>query len=332
MPGDNFSRRVARAAAVGGGRTYRGQTPLGWYATLLLICVVGVGLIAYSRYERTHPVAAASHSQANVPPTKSNLWEVGLVTDICGKVKPLPASTSPSQPFTTNGHGVVNIEPALASTPASASGKNAILNAFLLPEGVLLSKSTLQIPSPQKVPTSTTSTSSSTTTTTAKSTTTTSGKSTTTSSSSTSSTTTTTVPKPKQYSNGKTCEGKPGSVQVKLWASPSAKTGTIITNNASSLRLKNGQLITIAFLPKGASIPKPPSAHRIAEFLLSNPGGVAPAGAGQPSTSTQITVPASSTPTTTAGGSSSTTATTAAGSSSTTATTTKSKASKKNTG
>ncbi|MDA8039657.1 MAG: hypothetical protein M0Z69_10965, partial [Actinomycetota bacterium] len=59
MPGDNFSRRVARAAAVGGGRTYRSQAPRGWFALLLAICLGGVALVAYSSYQRTVPPPAA---------------------------------------------------------------------------------------------------------------------------------------------------------------------------------------------------------------------------------------------------------------------------------
>jgi hypothetical protein len=270
---------------------------------LLAICVGGVGLIAYSRYERLHPAAAASHSHSNVPPTKANLWNVGLALDICGKTKYLPASTGASQAFTTDGHGVVTIEPGLASNPALYSGANATLQAFLLPQSVILSPTRLELPG--KSPASTTTTTAPTTTTTAKG-----GSSTTSTTKPGSSTTTTTTtvpaPKPKVYTDGQSCEGKKGFVQVMVWDSPSAKHGHLVSH-VSTLRFKDGQLITIAFLPKGAPIPKPGSASKIAAFLLSNPAGVAPANiAAGTSTTVPLTVPTTSVTTTTSGSTTST--------------------------
>ncbi len=274
MPGENFSRRVARAAAVGGGRTYRARTPFSWYAILTVICVVGVFLVAYSRYEVTHPVA--KHLKAASPPTRANQWEVGLDLYICGRVKHLAASTDTDEPYTTDGKGVVTIEPGLASTPSLYGGKNAILNAFLVSASVVLENKSLQIPGKAKTPsTTTTTTSTTTTTTTDPKTTTTTATSTTTSTSSTTTTTTVPPPKPIVYKNGQSCAGKKGVVQVKVWKSPSAKTGTLITRDAGSLRFSNGQLITIAFVPKGARIPKPTSAKKIADYLVSNPLGLA---------------------------------------------------------
>jgi hypothetical protein len=299
---------------------------------LLAICVGGVGLIVYSRYERLHPAASAAHTAATVPPTKANLWEVGLEVDICGKINQIPASTG-SQAFSTNGHGVVTIEPGLATTPALYSGKNANLQAFLLPLSVLLSPTRLELPGKSPTTTTTTTSPSTTTAPTKPSTTTSSGASSTTSSTSTSTTTTTTpAPKPKIYSNGASCDGGKGTVQVKEWKSPSAKTGSLVTN-AAGLRFRDGQLITIAFLPKGAAIPKPRSAAKIAAFLLSNPGGVAPANVA-PVTSSTLPITStttSGTATTTTTGSAST-STTAPGSSSTATKSTKSKGSKKSSG
>ena len=274
MPGENFSRRVARAAAVGGGRTYRRQTPYGWWVTLMLICVLGVGLVAYSRWEMQHPLAAASKSRSNLPPTKNNQWKIGLALDLCGRTEYLPASTT-QQAFSSDGHGVVTIEPALSANPASYSGKNASLENLLLTSSVLLTPTELQLPGTPPTTTTTTSPSSTTTSTTAA------------------------VAKPRLFKNGQSCEGKTGVVQVKRWQSPSARTGTLVTN-PSSIRFRNGELITIAFLPKGAPIPRPASAKAIADFLVANPRGLAPAGAAPvtPSTVLPPSVPSSSSATT----------------------------------
>ena len=298
MPGDNFSRRVARAATIGGSRNFNRQTPLSWYLAILLICVLGVGLIVYSRYEKEHPVTTVA---AVVPPTKANLWEVGLDLDICGKVSNLPASPAGSEGITTNGAGIVTIEPGTSTDPSLYSGKNATLNAFLIGEDVSLAPTTLVLPPrpaattttttvPKKGSTTTTSSSSTTSTTVAK-------KS---SSSSTSTTTTTVKEVAPTYTNGGRCEGKKGRVEVEEWTSPTAKGVRVSAATAPGGRLKNGELITIAFLPKAAVIPKPASAAAIKAFRLSNPGGVAPAGVTTPTTApTSTTSTTTTTPTST---------------------------------
>ena len=51
---------VERAATTGGGRTYRGQMPVNWYASLAVICIVGLLLIGFSRYQRTHQTASSA--------------------------------------------------------------------------------------------------------------------------------------------------------------------------------------------------------------------------------------------------------------------------------
>ena len=61
------------------------------------------------------------------------------------------------------------------------------------------------------------------------------------------------------YQNGQKCGGKPSYVQVKVWDTPTAKTGHLVKGNPANLLLKNGQMVTIAFLPRGADIPKPPA-------------------------------------------------------------------------
>ncbi len=78
MARQDAGKWVARAGATGGGRSYRARVPYRWYSGLALIVVLGVFLVAYSRYERLHPVAA-------VQPTTSTHWAAGVVFDVCGK-------------------------------------------------------------------------------------------------------------------------------------------------------------------------------------------------------------------------------------------------------
>lgn len=140
MASNSTGKWVTRAASTGGGKTYRGQMPVNWYASLLLICIVGLGLVTFSRYELTHKTASSSG-----PPTTSQTWYAALGIDLCGTVEPnLPASTNGSKVgFTANGNGVLTISPK----NASESGANATLGKFVDGyHGLALTSSTLQYP------------------------------------------------------------------------------------------------------------------------------------------------------------------------------------------
>jgi hypothetical protein len=62
-------KRVARAAATGGGRTKRGKAPIGFYTLLVLIVVFGAGTVGLSRYQRAHPASATSSHKPSSPAT-----------------------------------------------------------------------------------------------------------------------------------------------------------------------------------------------------------------------------------------------------------------------
>ena len=121
MARSSSGRSVARAAATGGGATYRGQMPVNWYAALLVIVLVGLGSVAFAKY----------HYNQNPPvvePAVGTTWHAGLAFDICGKTEPaLPASPSTAKTgLTTTGEGVLKIAPA----SSSEAGNNATLGKF----------------------------------------------------------------------------------------------------------------------------------------------------------------------------------------------------------
>ncbi len=60
--------------------------------------------------------------------------------------------------------------------------------------------------------------------------------------------------------NGDDCGGKPGKVQLKVWTTPDDPTGQLIENDLADYAPQNFEIFTIAFLPEGADIPKPPEA------------------------------------------------------------------------
>jgi hypothetical protein len=91
--------------------------------------------------------------------------------------------------------------------------------------------------------------------------------------------------------NGDDCESGPGRVQAKVWDTRDpADPGRIVPGDPAAIRPQDGQLITVAFVPDGTDIPRPPSAPN-----LDNLTDVAP----QPNASTTTTPADPSAPTTT---------------------------------
>jgi hypothetical protein len=94
-----------------------------------------------------------------------------------------------------------------------------------------------------------------------------------------------------QRSNGDNCGDRDGQVQVKVWDTRSpTDTGRVIEGNPGNLRLGNNQLITVAFVPEGADIPKPPSEAQLDN--LTDVPGAATATSVAPPTSTPATTTA----------------------------------------
>jgi hypothetical protein len=247
---------VARAGATGGGRSYRGQRPMKWYASLAMICLVGVALIVYSRYERQHPAPA-------VQPAIGAHWYQALGFDVCGTVQPnLPAnpnaSTAPIPGISTDGDGVIQVAP----TTNKDAGNNATLGRFVATYPKLkLTTATLQIPGKTK------------------------------------------------YTNGQKCPAgtpdarKTGQLEIKVWPNftGSGSNNPSVFHDPNGIKLADGQLITVAFVPSGAPVPKPSS---ITAMLTDREGSAT----STPATTAPST--ATSTPTATTAPSTATTATT----------------------
>ena len=336
MPRSSTGKWVARAASTGGGRTYRGQVPINWYAVLVLIVLLGVASVVVSRIDyRSGPVVNTT------PPLKgATPWYAAISFDICGTQRaPLPANllNATTQSFYTTGNGIITISPKQTSD----AGHNAVLGKFVSSyPGLTLTATQLHLPAPTTTtaPGSTTTTApgSTTSTTAPGSTTSTSSTSTTTSTSSTSTTTSTTTstssPSGKKvksasgrtYRSGEKCPsgtkdaGKTADVMVTYWKNAFAAKGKPVTvqGNPGTLLFSDDQLITVGFVPAGTRLPKPNSTIVTALFDIAS--GRSTTTTTAPGSTTTTTAPGSTT-TTTAPGS---TTTTAPGST-TTSTTTK---------
>lgn len=138
MARSSSGKSVARAAATGGGTTYRGQMPVNWYAALVIIVLIGIGSIALAKFHYNQGAAA-------VEPTVNTTWHAALAFDICGTMQTPLAASQPSTTngLTTTGSGVVQVAPRTASQ----SGNNATLGKFAEGySGLTLTNSSLKYP------------------------------------------------------------------------------------------------------------------------------------------------------------------------------------------
>jgi cell division septation protein DedD len=143
MARSSSGKSVARAAATGGGATYRGQMPVNWYAALVVIVLVGLASVAIAKYNYNQTPTAT-------PPTVGTTWHAAISFDICGTTQPaLPAApASSTSGLTTTGSGVLLIAPK----KASEAGANATVGKFASEyPGLTLTNTTLKYPA-AKVP------------------------------------------------------------------------------------------------------------------------------------------------------------------------------------
>ncbi len=219
MARSSSGKSVARAAATGGGTTYRGQMPVNWYAALVVIVLIGVGSIALAKYNYNQVPAV-------VEPTVGTAWHAGLAFDICGTTEPALAAspTTVKTGLTTTGEGVLLIAPKTSSE----AGDNATLGKFADGyTGLTLTNTTLQYPS-TKVPKYT------------------NGEK---CAAGTPDAGTVGEVLPRSWVIS-TKTAKNGEEE---------ETGGLTTSKAADLKLLNRQLITVGFAPEGTALPKPPT-------------------------------------------------------------------------
>ncbi|HET9076275.1 MAG TPA: hypothetical protein VFN68_05040 [Acidimicrobiales bacterium] len=133
------SKKVARAAGIGGGRSRHRQTPWSFFGIITLIVILGVVGTVVSRDRRMAQITGAG----NTPPTVGTTWNEGYAVYVCGKFLPAISTKSPDpQGITTRQPGIINIHP----TTKAAAGKNATLGKFASAVGMTLNAAELQVP------------------------------------------------------------------------------------------------------------------------------------------------------------------------------------------
>ena len=134
------NRKVARAAGIGGGRTYRGRTPWTYFGVIVLIVVLGVVGTVASRERRLTQI----NNRGGTQPTVGTTWHEGYAVYECGKFVPaLTKATNPQGITLDNGlPGVILVQPKVKA----AAGHNATLGKFSAATGMKLNAAELQVP------------------------------------------------------------------------------------------------------------------------------------------------------------------------------------------
>ena len=218
------SKKVARAASTGGGRTAGPARPYGWWLAMALVVVLGIGGIVFSRQERIDELAAGKDSSA--PAANKDHWHAAYGAFLCDEfAAPITDQRDPKG-IHTHGDGVIHIHPFVRS----AAGRNATLGVFADAVKMTLTDTELRLPG---------------------------GKS---------------------YRSGRTeCNGKKGVVQVKV------NNKKALTVNLRQIKMNDRDLVTIAFAPRGAELPSPPSAPNLDRLTdVPGSGSTVPGEAGVP--------------------------------------------------
>src|SRR5262245_16290911 len=123
------SKKVARAARAGGKGTRSGQRrSLLFPATITIVCVLGISLIAYAR---TQDEADA------LEPGLTDHWHAAYGINICGTFEPPFTNDADPNGIHTHGDGAIHIHPGAAQQVARA-GDDATLGVFMSAAGAEL--------------------------------------------------------------------------------------------------------------------------------------------------------------------------------------------------
>ncbi len=133
------SKKVARAAGTGGGRTNRGRIPWLYYGVLAAVVVLGTATVVQSRNSRLTKVAAAGQT---APVPNKDHWHVAYGFYLCDKFAPAITDTTDPHGIHTHGDGIIHVHPYDSST----GGKNAVLGAFTAAVHVTLNAGELKLP------------------------------------------------------------------------------------------------------------------------------------------------------------------------------------------
>lgn len=134
------SKKVARAAGLGGSRSYGSRPAYAYYLGIAVLAILGVVGVWNATQYRDNKINAAG---ANAPTVgQSPPWYMGYAVDACGKLLDYVPTTKDPYGITTKEPGIISISP----TVKSAAGHNATLGKFASSIGMTLNAAQLQLP------------------------------------------------------------------------------------------------------------------------------------------------------------------------------------------
>ena len=144
------SKKVARAASTGGGRTSRGSRPWVWYASMAMVALLGSVIIVTSRNERQ----AASNPLKSEKPRPADQsrnfagdhWHAAYGIYICDQFVPPIQSDRDPLGIHTHNDGVVHIHPFTRA----ASGRKATFGKFTETVGLEVDEDSVKVPGGKK--------------------------------------------------------------------------------------------------------------------------------------------------------------------------------------
>ncbi len=101
-------KRIARAAGAGGSRLAGRQIPIGFYSALVLIVIIGIVMVVFSRNQRL----AAS------PTSKPQVAHLAYAFDICGTIEPPLSSKTSNGPIKLTKTGLITVTSSKPATLA----------------------------------------------------------------------------------------------------------------------------------------------------------------------------------------------------------------------
>lgn len=241
------SKKVARAARAGG-KASADERKLGFPAAVLAVMVVGVGLVVFSRSERT---------SADVAPTLDDHWHYAYGIYTCDTFAADLVDAGPDEKgIHTHEDGIIHIHPF----SSAVTGNDATFGEFADMTGITLEDDSF------------------------------------------------TLPDGTTFKDGDDCGGEKGRVVIARWPAddPDAEPVLFEDNFGDVKFAEDRGVITLAFLPEGAEVPRPPSVpglDNLSDVEGASTTTTAPASGGDTSTTV-----AGGDPTTTVAGDTATTA------------------------
>jgi hypothetical protein len=134
------SKKVARAAGTGGGRTARGRLPVLFYGAILAVVVLGVFGTAFSRHQREVKLNPTKNTTA--PVANIDRWHVAYAVYVCDHfLAPFPNAPD-KHGITTLGDGLINVHP----TDDSAAGVHAVFGKFASAVKLKVTTTSMKLP------------------------------------------------------------------------------------------------------------------------------------------------------------------------------------------